>query len=167
MKSDKEIEIENFIHRYFGLSERIGLLKTAIKYREYEFSNRSFYNWIEFGEMSIKNVGVKVEKEVINHVSSIELTEKRIQRLNKREYYFTNYLNNLSKTDYVILKSKYTTSYELLQFTNLDKQTYDEILEIEEAIAFQFDYFLEKESNYLELKAFKSDYEKMLEELGV
>ncbi|MDQ0352477.1 hypothetical protein J2R98_002321 [Alkalibacillus filiformis] len=125
------------INYYLTLEDHIRKVRAELEELTATFYEQSFSTRVESDGLELVSVGVKVENAVTKLVDSQASKERRIEALQKKQKYFKDYLATLSAWDKVRLLKQYVTDTES-NYTDdqLSKDTYREILEIEEAMMF-------------------------------
>ena len=127
-----KIEDEELVSTYFYLKKRIDKTEQRIKQSEKEFMLNNFYTGVQIRYEVMQSVAFKLEAEVIDHVSAIQVAEKHIKTLQFKLKHFNRFLSGLSNLDKEYYTNHYKYDYEGLN-DRLDSLIIDEVKEIEEA----------------------------------
>lgn len=128
---------EDLVSTYFYLQKRIDRAIKRIEEYETEFNSKNFYTCIQMRYEEMTTVAFKLEKEVIHHVSAIEMAEQHIKTLQFKLKHFDRFMNGLSSSNREYYISRYKYDYKALN-DRLDKLIFEEVGEIEEAAAHYF-----------------------------
>lgn len=134
-----EVALEE-IQAYFRLDKRIKQLQNSISRAREKFYSRTFTTRTESDGLELYIVGERVE-DIVAHLTDIILeNEQAIEILQKRKKYFNEYLNSLPPADRHYLIHKYSKKKPPTEFDELDRQLYEEIEEINEAINYMYGF---------------------------
>lgn len=125
--------MSNGVYDYLNLDNRIEELekrKSAIHQSLYA---RSWNTRIEYDELSIHTTAPRVESVVSDFVETLEIIDKRLERLRKRRKYFKAFLNELPPKARIKLLNGIISE-------GLKTRVNQEIQEIELAISYEFGY---------------------------
>lgn len=128
------------IQAYFRLDKRIEKLQHCISRLRKIFYDRTFTTRTESNGMEFYTVGEKIDNIVADFVDIIRENERSIEILKKRKKYFNEYLNSLPPADRHYLIHKYSKKKPPTEFDELDRQLYEEIEEINEAINYMYGF---------------------------
>lgn len=132
------------IYKYFHLDNEIHLLKAYKKEVESSFYHKNMYTRVEYTIFGLEPKAFRIETEIINHLTTMELIEKRIRRLELKQKYFTQYLHSIPVNDYDLLHSKYMLCEWAMVDDDLVNELLDEIREIEAAVLLREGYEVEE-----------------------
>lgn len=128
---------EDLISTYFCIQERIDKGVERIEQYKVDFNTKNFYTCIQSRYDEMTTVAFNIEREVTNHVSSIEMAEHHIKTLRFKLKHFKRFWSGLSSSD----KEYYVSRYKYMDETfndRLDRLISEEAAEIEEAIRYRF-----------------------------
>lgn len=135
-------EQKEVIHDYFNLKNSIRMKKERLKYFELKFNHSNFYGKTAFDNNDrINYQGFRLDTRVINHVDHIAIIEKQLTIIERKQYHFKQFLKELEPNVLSSLKRRYTrniSGINAIQSMPSDSKLWDEILEIEEAISYEF-----------------------------
>lgn len=144
-----EYEQKELIHDYVNLDKRIKRIEKRLEQICIEFKAQNFSGRTAFTSLGVKHISFKVDNKVSEYVDLICTCEKVIAKIKRREYHFKRYLTTLDKHTQISLKRRfrYIGDVEGIQELGHDKEVLYEILEIEEAISYEFNDPLQDEVN--------------------
>lgn len=150
-------EHKELIRDYLNLDKHIQRVHERMKHKELEFNAQSFCGGTVFHPLGISYKNFNIENRVCNYVDLMNTYQKQIEMNKRRSHYFNRFLSSLSPHTRVSLNRRYKKmeSFEGIQELGHDEIVLDEILEIEEAIAFEFNINL---SNELQRQAIQVEY---------
>lgn len=133
---------KEIIQDYFFLGTQITRKKEQLNELHLEFYSRNFYGGTNYDDpMGIRAKGFNVESEVTYFSDNTSILESKIKALERKYEYFKRFRLSLDNNEYQKLLKKYTTSTNVSTITtgDIDESVLDEILEIEEAVGYEFD----------------------------
>lgn len=144
-----EYEQKELIHDYLNLDRRIRRIENRLKRIRKEFKARNFSGRTAFTYLGVKHISFKVDIEVSEHIDFVYKCERIISKIERRRHHFQRYLITLDPHTYLSLKRRYRNVIQIENIEELghDKEVLDEILEIEEAISYEFNDPLHDEVN--------------------
>ena len=123
-----ELEV---VKKYFNLKKSINRLIRYKSQADDIFYSQNMATRTDYTELGVQTRAFRIEKIAIEHIMSLELIDKRIERFKLRGRYFNRFLKELPQNDYNELK----TSIEKNDYTGLSEKlknnVLDEIDEIE------------------------------------
>ena len=171
-------EHKELIHDYLNVANRITRIEQRMRNARIEFEALNYYGGTSYDDpVGVRNRGFRVESRVSDYVDYIQMCERNIEKNKRRIHYFKRFTDTLDLHTYSSLKRRYGSINRLddMQEAGHDEQVLDEILEIEEAISFEFgmkdniDYLKMKQLENVELtdETVEDSFESMLELLEV
>lgn len=171
-------EQKELIQSYFNIDRRIKQTEKRLERVIYEFEHANYWGGTVATSTELKNIGFKVASRVAGYVDLCNTLERQINVLERKKTYFNRFMNTLSNDALVSLNRRYGVidfNIDNIQSMGSDRKVLDEILEIEEAISFEFgmkdnpDYLKMKQLENVELteETVEQSFENMLELLGV
>lgn len=133
-------EHKELIHDYLRLDKNIRRAYKRLEWLEWEFYSQNFCGRTEFNILGVKTVGFRVDSKVGSYVDVLNACEHNIKKMKRKKYHFERYLKTLDNNVYISLKRRYGSYKDLEQAQELghDKKVVDELLEIEDAVKFEF-----------------------------
>lgn len=171
-------EQKELIQSYFNIDRRIKQTEKRLERVIYEFEHANYWGGMTVTPEGLKNIGFKVASRVAGCVDLCNTLERQIEVLERKKVYFNRFISTLSNDVLSSLNRRYRVidfNTDNIQSIGSDRQVLDEILEIEEAISFQFgmkdnpDFLKMKQLENVELteETVEDSFENMLELLGV
>lgn len=171
-------EQKELIQSYFNIDKRIKQTEKRLERVIYEFEHANYWGGTVATSTELKNIGFKVASRVAGYVDLCNTLERQIKMLERKKVYFNRFMSTLSNDVLVSLYRRYRVNdfnIDNIQSMGSDRKVLDEILEIEEAISFQFgmkdnpDYLKMKQLENVELteETVEQSFDNMLELLGV
>lgn len=171
-------EHKELIHDYLNIDRQNERIEQRIKRTQIEFHSQNIYGGTDFNPLGVRSKGFRVDSKVSDYVDNINACERNIAKNKRRKHHFSRYIKTLDQHTYSSLNRRYGhyDSLEESQELGHDEQVLDEILEIEEAISYEFDTDIssehKKEVLQVEYTVFSDDtveqsFEAMQELLGV
>ncbi|MFI3728493.1 hypothetical protein [Vagococcus fluvialis] len=168
IKTELQQNNEALIFKYLSLSKNISKCNKKKKRIRSYFYQQSFTPCIYYDGQSVKNISLKIDKEVVRLIDTLDMLSLIKKILQKKQYYFKSFFDNLSNDERKKIYEKYKQqNFRNIAYSPLDELIIDEILEIEEAISYQFDYLFEKEMNEKDSNEIEDEFENMLLEMGL
>lgn len=168
IKTEEQSNNEALIASYLSLSKNIKKCDRKKERIRTYFYQQSFTPSVYFDGQSVKNISLKIDKEVIRLVDTLNLLDTGKKILQKKQYYFNCFYQSLSDEEHKKIYEKYKShDYKNSDYSQLDDLIINEIFEIEEAICYQFDYFYEKEMKEKDCDEIEDEFENMLKEMGL
>lgn len=136
-----KIRHKEIIQDYFFLNSQINHKKALLNELHIEFYSRNFCGGTDFYDpIGIRSKGFNVESEVTYYVDNTAILEKKLKVLERKYEHFKRFRLSLDNNDYRKLLKKYTKSNDVSEIVveAIDKIALDEILEIEEAVSYEF-----------------------------
>lgn len=172
-----EYEKIELLHEYFQLDYKIQSKERKKEYVKRDFFAQNLYGYIKYDDpKGIFQKGFNVESKVINYLDYLAVVERQIIILKRKNYHFKAYLATLDYNLYLSLKRRYKTrvfDLEEIQTLGSDQEIINELLEIEEAISYEFkkefELFNEMKLQFgsLSNETLEDSFDAMLEVLGV
>lgn len=176
-QDEKYIEM---IQNYFFLDKRITQVENKIERLEWEFKHRNFYGGMTYDEVrGVRHKSFRLDNEVCVYADAITKREQSVLMLKRKQYHFKRYLNSLTLDAQRGLKRDFKRvddNMYKMTLTGTHRKLIMEILEIEEAVSYEFDKEVlpeyEKDMVLVEMNELKPDtleesFDTMLEMLGV
>lgn len=157
------------IQGYFKLDKRIKAKEKRIKTLRDSFYDQSMATRVTSDGLEVISMGFSTERNVIPLVDALVHMEKTIQIFCKKRRYLNDYLNLLPLLERRSLVKRYAGDDLPIETDPSDTDLYAEILEIEDAINFQYGYPLEIRADTLEITkgSYESNINSIAELLGV
>lgn len=169
----REIEL---LHEYFQLDYKIQSKERKIEYVKRDFFAQNIYGYTNYHDpKGIFQKGFNIESKIINYLDYLAVIEKQIIILKRKNNHFKAYLATLEPNVYLSLKRRYCIrifDLEKIQALGSDKKIINELLEIEEAISYEFktdfELFNEMKIQFgsLDNETLEESFDTMLEILG-
>lgn len=150
-------EHKELIHDYLNLERYIKRINKRINKKQIEFNAQSFCGTTEFGGLEIRHRGFRVDDRVCSYVDLINTYRQNIEMNKRRLHYFNRFLTSLDQHTALSLRRRYkkVVYFGEVQELGHDEIVLDEILEIEDAISYEFSTAL---SNELQRDALQVEY---------
>lgn len=165
---------ENLISYYFSLNYRITKAKYRISRMRHEFYQQTMCSYCSSDADSVYIQAFAVERKVTSLVDAAAMAESSMELMRYKQKHFISYLKQLPSADRRLLKRKYKW-HETCRNDRVERECFEEILEIEEAAGYRFMGY-EPHIQVDEIEEVTSDnfaessencFEKMLAKLGV
>ena len=171
-------EQKELIQSYMNIDKEIKDTERRLMYKKKSFYAQNFYGKTEFNAIRIQSKGFRVDSRVAGYVDLCNTLERQIEVLERKKMYFNRFMRTLPNEVLSSLNRRYKVidfNMDNIQSMGSDRKVLDEILEIEEAISFQFgmkdnpDFLKMKQLENVELteETVEDSFENMLELLGV
>jgi len=168
------------IHEYLNLNKRITQKVKKIEgYKRY-FHNRNYFGGMDFYDpIEIGHKGFRVDSEVAHYVDRLATMNQSLKALKRRKQYFDAYIQSLTLDVQRGLQrdfKRYDERMFDITLTNTHRKLIHEILEIEEAIAHEFNTdvlpefnkdIVAVETNELTSDTLEDSFDAMINMLGV
>lgn len=162
------IEVDQFeIRSYFRIDERIQVIRERISHLRKSFYDQTLSPHIECNGTEVVVVAFHIETNVIDFLDTIETREKTIEILLKRKRYFNDYLDSLAQEERDYLIKKYTGRPQTAAIQQADRDLFDEILEINDAINFIYGLPAEDRVLSFDIETLEDDFTEIAALLGV
>ncbi|RDW15956.1 hypothetical protein [Oceanobacillus chungangensis] len=161
-----EIEQEE-IQAYFNIDNRISNIEYRIEQLRKMFYDQTMATRTECDGLDIYSVGFSPDRNVVPYLDVVLSRERTIEVLRKRKRYLNDYLNTLDPLDKTYLINRYTKKKIPKTINPLDRELYEEILEINEAINFMWDYPPDIRNVELNNETLEKDFDAIATLLGV
>lgn len=141
-------EQKELIHDYLNLDRKIESIKSRVSFREFMFYEQSLCGTTDLNDPNgIRRIAFRVDSRVSDYIDSINMYERNLEANKRRQHYFNIFLSSLDPHTVISLKRRYKNgyNYEEMQSIGHDRIVLEEILEIEEAIGYQFPMILSDE----------------------
>lgn len=139
MNQETKYEKECEIFKYFQIDKKIRYLEEKKNIVTYKFYSRSFTSHIDYTEMGVYSVGFKVDEEVVNLLSTLEVIDKQIERCRYAKKNLDKYISKLDSNSRIKLMKKYENNNFFSEpYSKVDDAIYGEIEEIKEAMMYRF-----------------------------
>ena len=129
---------EDLIAYYFSLNKRITRIKWRLREMRIEFYQQTMSSYCTSDEDKIYSHGFPVESKVIELVDSEEQAKSRMAVMKFKQKHFLAYLKQISSADRYFLTHKYKWQ-EGGSNDRVERECFEEILEIEEAARHRFE----------------------------
>lgn len=172
-------EHKELIHDYLNIDRQIKRIEQRMYNAQLEFEALNYYGGTDFYDpIGVRNKGFRVDSRVSAYVDYIQACERNIQKNERRKQHFKRYTDTLDPHTYSSLKRRYgnINHFDDLEELGHDERVLDEILEIEEALSYEFKNehlsehdrkLIRVETNNLEPDTLEESFETMLNMLGV
>lgn len=142
-------EHKELIHDYINIDKRIKQIEYRMDQREIEFNAQSFCGGTIFHPLGVMYAGFRVDERVSTYIDLMNTYKRNIAMNKRRRYYFNNFLNGLDPHTRASLKRRYKQNmrFDEMQSIGHDRIVLDEIVEIEDAISYEFGTSLSGELN--------------------
>lgn len=142
-------EHKELIHDYLNLARRIKRIERRMIKKEIEFNSQTFCGITEYHPLGLRHKGFKVDERVANYIDLMNTYKRNIAMNKRRMFYFKSFLNGLDPHTRVSLKRRYKQNmrFDEIQSLGHDRIVLDEIVEIEDAISYEFGTSLSGELN--------------------
>lgn len=156
-------EHKELIHDYLNLEKRISRIKRRMIHKEAEFNSQTFCGVTEFHPLGVRHKGFKVDDRVCGYIDLMNTYKQNIEMNKRRLKYFNQFMSRLDPHTAMSLIRRYKRSirFDEMQDLGHDRVVLDEIVEIEDAISYEFNTEL---SDELQRKAIQVEYTKFSEE---
>ena len=156
-------EQKELIHDYLNLEKNTKKIEKRKNQKEVEFNAQTFSGGTEFHPLGVRYKGFKVDDRVVGYIDLMNTYKRNIEKNRRRLHYFNRFLKGLDPHTTASLKRRYkqVTRYDEIQELGHDEIVLDEILEIEEAISFEFNTAI---TNELQRKVIQVEYTHFSEE---
>lgn len=146
------VEHIELIHDYFNLDNRINRKKQRLQQLQREFESFNYYSHTVYDVVEGFYVrGFRLESRFCDYIDSLTLYKRHIMKLECKKHHFKTFTHTLDRNTYLSFKRKYkyiTGNFEQVSCSKADEKFLNEILEIEQAISFEFnDEFYEADSS--------------------
>ncbi|MET3684479.1 hypothetical protein ABID56_002616 [Alkalibacillus flavidus] len=162
-------EIKRTNQRYLNLDREADILKQEKRQIEKAFYNQSFTRNVFDDVIGLVSISFNVEKEVSEHVDTLNVCDKRMERLKLKKRYVHDYLKSLDPISRHELMNKYRGDYRRITITQLDRDLFDEIMEIEEAVNYMLGIKPEPTTKDIHIETHKTEdnFQAIADMLGV
>ncbi len=165
---------EDLISEYFYLNKRIVETDSRINSMHDEFYRQTMSSYCTYDDEKMYTIGFPVEKKVITLVDTESLAKKKLDLLKFKQKHFLRYMKQLTSADRDFLTHKYEWQEEGMN-ERLERECFDEVLEIEEAAGYHFMWYepyihleeIEEVSSESYGESLENCFEKMIAKLGV
>lgn len=142
-------EQKELIHDYLNLDRRIKRIEKRMIQREVEFNTQTFSGGTVFDPLGVRHKGFKVDDRVCGYVDLMNTYKRNIAMSKRRLGYFNRFLTSLDPHTKASLIRRYQQSmrFDEMQDLGHDRIVLDEIIEIEDAISYEFGTTLSDELN--------------------
>lgn len=163
------MDIECEIYQFMTIPEFIQKLKFNQEYIDWLFHTRSFGSWIEYGALGVRNIGFRIDKEVVNHVAALEVIDKRINFYQIKYHHFKKFITSeLTDDELKTLEVKYANrEFKKKPFTRIDDLVFEEISEINEYMMHRYGIWHDQNSIVWDVEEVKEIIATMKLEVGV
>lgn len=120
---------EMLIKKYLNLDKRIINILLYRKRLQEEFYSQNMATHLVYDAHGIHSEGFRQDRKVLDYLETLDVVDKRIERLKIRKKYFDQYLDSLDIDDFQLLNSKISKLTE-----KVINNVLDEIDQIEAAV---------------------------------
>ncbi|MBC6165739.1 hypothetical protein HCA15_03690 [Listeria booriae] len=163
--------IKDWIYRYFQLYRTIENVDSRKAVLREFFYAQTMQVYTTIDNLGLKVSSFRMETEIPCMLDTLIKMDRYKARLKARLKYFNRFLETLSDAERVELVKEYDSLYyQKYPVSILDRTTYNEIIQIEEAIAWMYGYPPETQEEINEttrISHLRRDFEDMLERLGI
>lgn len=133
-------EHKELIHDYLDLDGYIRKIKRRKRNTIIEFNAQSFTGKAVEDPTGLRYIAFKVDERVTNHIDLINNYNRNIEMCRRKQQYLNQFLSTLDHHTVMSLYRRYknVAYFEDVQVMGHDEIVLDELLEIEEAIRFEF-----------------------------
>lgn len=134
-------EHKELIHDYLNLDSRIKRTEKRRYQAEYSFNMQTFCGTTDFSSpLGIRHKGFRVDVRVVEHIDLMNTYKLNTKKNRRRQYHFNRFMYSLDPHTRASLERRYkqVSNYDDIQALGHDHVVLDEILEIEEAIGYEF-----------------------------
>lgn len=130
------------IYDYVNMDKKIHSKKYELNYSILRFEFANYHGATRFDEVEgVSFIGFKVDEQVPFYLDRQSQLSTQIKKLQRKQKYFKRYLLSLENNERVEFIKKYRvhpSQIENIYTTAIDEQALEEIIEIEEAISYEF-----------------------------
>lgn len=132
-----EDEKNDLINKYFRLDQKINRdLQLLNKVKEH-YRSKSYHTRTEAaGGIDVRTRAFRIEDEVCSYLDHVAVIEKRMNKKERKKYYFIDYLNKLPPVERKYLYDRFVHHSNVIVNEKIEQATIEEIYEIEDAVCY-------------------------------
>lgn len=88
------------------------------------------------GGIEVRTRAFRIEEEVCDYLDHVALIEKRMNKKERKKYYFINYLNKLPPIERKYLYDRFVHQSNVMVNEKIERAVIEEIYEIEDAVSY-------------------------------
>lgn len=132
-----EDEKNELINKYFRLDQKINRDLQLLNKAKEQYHNKSYHTRMEAaGGIEVRTRAFRIEEEVCDYLDHVALIEKRMNKKERKKYYFINYLNKLPPIERDYLYNRFVYQSNVMVNEKIERAVIEEIYEIEDAISY-------------------------------
>ena len=120
-----------------NLAKSIYRHKKLLKKSRIGFFNQTMSSYVTSNEQELFSKGFSIEKNVVAFVDGQRRLEETIEICEFKHKHFKDFLHTLPHDDRIYLRERYLQEEELIN-DRVDRECFDMIQEIEEAVSYRF-----------------------------
>lgn len=165
--SEWQVMQQKEIRKYFHLDKEIEDMEKRIGQVRECFYDQTMVSQMVSNGLEFYTESFSVERNVSMYVDVVHALEKYLNRLCKKQHYFRRFLQSLTSEERQYLTDKYMQPFRPSLLSVTEKQTYDEIQEIHEAINLMEGHAPEEKELVIDNNNIGATIDDIAEQLGV